>query len=415
MLTKNILHLNFVGLLLILFVGCKKDNRTFEKITFENPYLFSSEIKNDIENDTTPWKYQMSSQSFASKGDYQNALKHWDLAMGTSEKRYTEMQLDSIKKLYISESSNVLDAVNYITESAKSNQVVIINEAHHNSSHRVFTKSLLKELFDIGYTNIGFETLGNGEYMDSLLMKRGYPTQETGYYTKDPQFGDLVRRALEIGFYIFPYEQTTDSDGKPREIEQAKNIQKEIQKRPNEKFLIHCGFDHVYEGVHDRWEKAMAARLKEYTGIDPLTIDQVKYSEKSLPELNHPIINILDIDEPSVIIDKNRKPLRNERSKRWTDLAVFHPRTKIVKGRPNWLFKNGNKPISLDIRDVDLSFPVMVLAYKKGEDINNAIPIDIVEIENRTDLTNLALKSGIYEVVLEDKKNNARKFEISVE
>lgn len=33
----------------------------------------------------------------------------------------------------------------------------------------------------------------------------------------------------------------------------------------------------------------MAARLAEYTDIDPLTINQVAYSEKSHPDCNSPL------------------------------------------------------------------------------------------------------------------------------
>ncbi len=246
-------------------------------------------------------------------------------------------------------------------------------------------------------------------------MQRKYPIQESGYYTKDPQFGDLVRTALEIGFYVFPYEQTNNSNGKPREIEQAKNIQKEIKKRPKEKFLIHCGFNHAFEGIHETWEKAMAARLTEYTGINPLTIDQIRFSERSIPEFNHPILKAFKLTEPSVLIDKIGKPMKVENKERWTDIAIFHPKTKSVAGRPNWLFNNGNKTVPLQLNNVDISFPVMVLAFKKGEDINSGVPMDILEVENKTDLVNLALRKGAYEIVVTNQEGSTRKFQLNAE
>lgn len=403
---------NFLAVIIILIlVACDKQYRPLEKIDFENPYKFGSEIKAQLEKDTTSWKHQISAQSFANNTDYDNALKQWELAMNISEKEmFTKKQVDSINSIFRAE-----NAVDYIVNQAKSHQVVIINEAHHNSMHRVFTKSLLQKLFDIGYINIGFETLGNGEYLDPMLMKRKYPVQKTGYYTKDPQFGDLVRTALDIGFNVFPYEQTNGSNGKPREIEQAKNIQKEIDKRPNEKFLIHCGFNHAFEGVHETWEKAMAGRLTEFTGIDPLTIDQVEFSEKSKPEFNKPILNALTIKEPSVLIDQNGKPFKYEIKERWTDLAVFHPITEFIDRRPNWLFQNDNQSVSIDLSDIDISFPIMVLAYKKGENIKDGVPIDLIEVEDKTGKTNLALRKGEYEIVITNPKGVARKFERSVE
>lgn len=299
-------------LTILLIISCKEQQRTFEEIDFQNPYKFSSEIENEVEKDTTSWKYQMSAQAYANNTDYSNALKHWDLAMNASEKeQMTEKEIDSINLVY-----RPKNAVQFITDQAKNHKVVIINEAHHNSMHRFFTKALLQDLFEIGYKNIGFETLGNGEYLDSLLMQRKYPIQETGYYTKDPQFGDLVRTALKIGFNVFPYEQTSGSNGKPREIEQARNIQREIEKRPAEKFLIHCGFNHAFEGVHESWGKAMAGRLSEFTDIDPLTIDQVEYSERSKTKFNNPLLIALEIEEPSVLIDQDQKPLKYKIKKR---------------------------------------------------------------------------------------------------
>ncbi|MGC1516391.1 MAG: hypothetical protein WA810_12510, partial [Maribacter sp.] len=199
------------------------------------------------------------------------------------------------------------------------------------------------------------------------------------------------------------------------EIEQARNIQKEIEKRPSEKFLIHCGFNHAYEGIHETWERAMAARLTEYTGINPLTIDQVKFSEKSMPIFNNPILKAFELDEPSVLINKKGEPMKVEEYERWTDLAVFHPKTKSIAGRPHWLFENGNKTVPVHLNDINISFPVMVLAFKKDEDVKTSVPMDIVEVEHKTDFINLSLKKGEYEIVVTNQEGEARKFLLNAE
>jgi hypothetical protein len=379
-----------------------------EKIDFKTEYKFSSEIENKVFTDTAPWKYQISASEYATKGDYKNALIHWDFAMRTSEKEYSKSQIDSINQTY-----SKVNATDYIIEQANKNQVIIINEAHHNSFHRVFTKSLLKKLYENGYTNLGFEALGNGDYLDSTLNNRKYPILKTGYYIKDPQFGNLVRDALKIGYNLFAYEDIAEGNGKQREIEQAKNIQQVINSKPNERFLIHCGFDHALEGTHQSWEKAMAGRLTEYTGINPLTINQVVYSEKSNGKFNHPLLKALDIKEPTIIIDKKNNPFKYEREEAWTDIAVFHPNTDYIDNRPNWLFENGNKNVFIALGDIQLEFPVMVLAYKKGEDINVAVPIDIIEVVNKTENCNLGLKKGVYEIVVTNGKESF-KFEQKV-
>ncbi len=394
----------FYILTIILFLNsCKEEKRVIEKVEFETEYKFSSEIEDKVAKDTVPWKYQFSASDYATKGDYKNALIQWDLAMGTREKNFTETQIDSINIKY-----SKVNATDYIIEQAKKNQVVIINEAHHNSFHRVFTKSLLKKLYDNGYTNLGLEALVNNDSLNSALNNRKYPIQKTGHYIKDPQFGNLVREALEIGYDLFTYENMGKGSGKQREIEQAKNIKKVIDSKPNEKFLIHCGFDHALEGTHKSWEKAMAGRLTEYTGINPLTINQVVYSEKSKPEFNHPLLKALNIKESSIIIDKDNNPLKYNRGNAWTDIAVFHPNTEYVDSRPNWLFENGNENVSITLTDIQIEFPVLVLAFKKGEDINLSVPIDITEVESNTENCNLGLKKGAYEIVVTNGKESVK-------
>jgi hypothetical protein len=398
---KTFIILTIIGLL----TSCNEEKKVIEIIDFATEYKFSSEIEEKVAQDSVPWKYQFSASDYAIKGDYNNALIHWDLAMGTRVKSYSKLQIDSINQKY-----SKIKAIDYIIEQAKQNKIIIINEAHHSSFHRVFTKSLLQKLFDVGYKNLGLEALGNGEYLDSTLNSRKYPILETGHYIKDPQFGNLVREALEIGYELFAYENMGKGSGQQREIEQAKNIEKKIKSKANEKFLIHCGFDHALEGTHDFWEKAMAGRLTDYTSINPFTINQVFYSEKSKPEYNHPLLKALDIKESSVIIDKDNNPFKYEQGKAWTDIAVFHPNTNYIDGKPNWLFKNGNKNISISLRDIQIEFPVLVLAYKQGENIDLAVPIDITEVKNEAENCHLGLKTGTYDIVVTNR-NESVKFE----
>jgi hypothetical protein len=184
---KNILK---IFLSIIFLSSC--NNKDIQQIDFSTDYKFTSEIEEQILTDTIPWKYQISAADFAKKGDYQKALIHYDLGMPTQNRNYKKAEIDSINSKY-----SVVNAADYIIQEAQKNQVVMINEAHHNSMHRAFTKSLLKRLFDNGYKNLGLEALDRGEHLDSALNNRGYPIQKTGYYTQDPQFGDLLREAIK--------------------------------------------------------------------------------------------------------------------------------------------------------------------------------------------------------------------------
>lgn len=394
-------NIRLIGSLFIIISlsSCKEEPRELKEIDFTTIYKLSSEIEAWVSNDTTQWKYQVSAVDYATKGDHKNALVHWDLAMGSRELNYTQSKIDSIKNLY-----RKVPAHDYILERAENEQMIIINEAHHNSFHRFFTKSLLKELFDLGYRNLGLEALVNGADQDTLLMERKYPTHSSGLYISEPQFGNLVRDALEIGYTVFPYEQTSGVNNTEREIEQARYIEEVVRSKPGEKFLIHCGYDHAYEGKHGWWGKAMAEQLKEYTGIDPFTINQTSYDEKGDPKFRHPLVKVLDPKESIVLLDSVNNPVQAKSGEAYTDLTVIHPNTQYEDNRPGWLFDGANLKEEIDLTEFKSIFPLLVMAFKEGEDINQAVPVDILEVRDENDKAFLALPKGVYNIVVTNKK-----------
>lgn len=91
---------------------------------------------------------------------------------------------------------------------------------------------------------------------------RGYPVLSTGFYTRDPAFGDLVRRALKLGYRIVPYEPSYEQlrpkteDRSPadlvnrRERLQANNIHKRVfSKDPAAKVLVIGARGHIAESA----------------------------------------------------------------------------------------------------------------------------------------------------------------------
>lgn len=396
------MKLTFFAILTVLLISaCQNQKNEVQEIDFSTNYKFSSEIDAWVEKDTTQWKYQISAADYATKGDYKNALLQWDLAMGGRDMNYSAAQIDSINSLYTK-----TPAKDYILERAKNEQVIIINEAHHSSFHRFFTKSLLQELYDMGYKNLGMEGLINGAEKDSLLNERMYPVQATGFYTSEPQFANLVREALKIGFHVFAYEQTSGVNNAEREIEQARNIEAMIKAKPGEKFLLHVGFDHAYEGTHGWWGKAMAARLNEYTGIDPFTINQTNYAERGNPEFNHPFTKAINTTESVVLLDAEGQPYQATSGEAYTDIAVIHPTTQYTENRPNWLFNEGTLKQEIDLTGFGSMFPVFVLAFKEGEDIHEAVPVDITEVKNENQKAHLALSRGHYQIVITNKERS---------
>ena len=68
---------------------------------------------------------------------------------------------------------------------------------------RAFSNRLLAPLREIGFTHLAVETVAEDP---TKLSARGYPTLDTGTYTRDPTFGDLIRRALDLGYIVVRYE-----------------------------------------------------------------------------------------------------------------------------------------------------------------------------------------------------------------
>lgn len=291
-------------------------------------YVFSDQIEENYTSDTTSSAFYNSSWEYSFIGEYQKALWAFDQVF-TGYATLTDDQQNHFQ------SFQPINARDYILQRAGKEKIIMINEAHHQPVHRTFTTSLLEGLYDRGYRFLGLEALA---HTDTTLNERGYPVLSSGFYTQEPQFGNMIREALDLGFVVFPYETQVNVNGKEREIQQAKNIQKVIDAHPGEKFLIHCGFDHINEAEVPVWEKAMAGRIKEYTGIDPFTINQEILTEHYLSAKENPYFKVVDtLQESSVFIKKDGSVFSGPDGDVHYDVRLFHPRTTYINGRPSWL------------------------------------------------------------------------------
>jgi hypothetical protein len=378
------------------------------QIRFQNDtvYKFSNTILKASEQNGSV-DYSKAAQDFSFISDYRNMM------MCDSKVRKQFGKINRTDSSYFLD-FKVVDAKDYIVEKAKSEQIIIINEAHHIPYHRVFIASLLKDLYQAGFRYYGAETLN---YLDSTINERKYPIINSGYYTVEPQFGNLVRDALSMGYTIFGYEARSVesfSSPKQREIEQALNIQKVLLKDPKAKILLHAGYDHIREdSMKGGWEKAMAARLKDLTGINPFTIDQEVLTERAERALENPYYLMIDVRRPSVLIDKNGDAFRGPKGTHLYDVRMAHPRTNLVRGRPDWLLANGAKFIDVPQHKVG-GFPCLIQAYKIGENIDEAVPVDVFEISGPDDFKPLALRPGKYMVLVKRFDLHVSKFELSV-
>ena len=372
----------------------------------ESPYQFSDSIRQATERDSLDY---VAAYAYSFIGDHRRALIYqskFDQSYGTISRA------DSI---YFTRFRPV-DAKEYILRKVGDKQIVMINEAHHVPYHRIFTASLLQGLYDQGFRYFGVETLSDS-LMDNDLNERGYPTLNSGFYTKEPQYGNLIRQALAIGYTVFPYEADVTSfhNGKQREIAQARNIQRVVQKHPDANVLIHAGYAHIQEdSVGGDWKKAMAGRVKEFTGIDPFTINQEVLTERSDPAMENPFYRMIDVDRPTVFVDEQGRAFSGPEGTHYYDVRMAHPRTRYVEGRPHWLLYGDRQLVSLSDTTLTVGFPCLMKAYRAIEDPEQAVPVDVVEIADASHKKPLVLAPGYYQVILKGLGQGQKKLNIHV-
>lgn len=244
------------------------------------------------------------------------------------------------------------DAIKEIVKRARNTSIVIINEAHYIPRDRVFSLQVAVALRKLGYSALAIETLDNqrpelstksplDEFKQDHIVR-----YHTGYYTVDPVFAGFIRQAVAIGYEPYGYEITRDQasvdqsrDG--REEAEANNLMTSIfRDQPHKKTLIYVGFSHVYEEpVGTSKTKYMAYRLKQKTGIDPLTIDQTTIVDDVPQSRVAYEIAARRINKSSIFLGKNGPLIlsHNTHDNPGIDLQVIHPQRSYVHGRPSWL------------------------------------------------------------------------------
>lgn len=215
-----------------------------------------------------------------------------------------------------------------LAELARDTTIVIINERHDESRHREVVRQVAIELRRAGYVYYAAETLIDkaAAHPDEPFARVG-----AGFYSLEPTFGQLLRTVKQLGFPLVAYEQGDAASQAAREQGQTDNLMQQIFRAdPHAKTLIHVGVDHAAEvALPDaRGElEWMAARLKAATGVDPLTIDQVRCASTS---------DALELARPSTRLPPGA-----------FDVAVAHPPNEFFRGRPQWRIDAGAIAVEL--------------------------------------------------------------------
>ncbi|PTR00787.1 hypothetical protein C8P68_10114 [Mucilaginibacter yixingensis] len=403
----------------ILVIGCQlleaqsPAQRAFDtamSVTNEQPenYLAPIRLLHTIKADTADragmgtW-YQAMMTYYSFIGDYKKLLFYSDARFGEEAKK-EKVNYDTA----FVRQHHFIDAASYITEQARHQQVVMINEAHHLPYHRALLMEMLRSFYQSGYHTLAIETLD-----DSLINQKPYPDYHTGYYSREPLFGELIREAKSLGFKLAGYEPKEECDHKStapnycnsfRDSLMARNLESLLGNQSGQKLLVFAGYDHVHEGNSNGWKK-MAQYFKQFTGIDPLTIDQTRQVEHLYPQLDEKefisVNTLLHITGPVVAV-KDDRPWHGK----FVDISVIFPQYLKQGNHPSFYSIGGmRKPYGLQY--LHLKPKQFVQAFYANELPGNRIPADQLVVEKADD--KLYLRRGKYTLSIKDNEGKTIK------
>lgn len=363
-------------------------------------YLISDDVQNDpVMRDEAS---QMLATSYSFMGRPNDALRSFS-------DRDAKIVVDDLpdKARY-----EPVPAADWITAEAAKYRVVMINEAHHSAETRLLTFSLLAKLRTLGYTHFAVEALNEA---DAELSKRGYPTENTGIYTREPIFAEMIREALHLGYVLVPYESpfSPGETQQQRETIQASNLaERVLAKHPHAKMLVHAGYAHIGKaliGLPGN-AKPMAMEFMRLTGLPILSVDQTAPRPYIIGKgkTEHDRLNAeFNIEAPSVLLEKKGRQVWSMDTERF-DATVVLPKSPDNELRPAWLSMGGRRTAtSIDMSACLRHLPCLVEARYAAEG-DDAIPADqFVMIKAEETGTPLFLSPGKYRVRLLGNGGNA--------
>jgi len=313
------------------------------------------------------------SQYFAFAGDYRTALQ------------YLVSSYDSIddatrKKIYRTATNlpdiEHADARKYMRLAARDRKVVMINESFSKPLHRAFTYSLLEDFYRMGYHYLAMEMLDN--FANRRLSSVG---MHSGYYVCEPVAGELMRKAIEIGYTLIPYEDTAAAvhNANQRDSVQAAHLYEVLRRDSTSKILVHASYAHISKKQQPDGYIPMALAFWRLSGVEPLTIDQTDMTEESNFGYGRVIYQAyttkFKITQPSIAL-LNNSPV-NVTDKDLYDLTIIHPPTQWLDGRPTWLSLGGTRQPTY-VKSPSSSVFMVQAYYQQEIDNNDNTPWQLV-------------------------------------
>lgn len=291
------------------------------------------------------------------------------------------------------DNQNFDEPIKSLMSAVKEHTLVIINEDHKMPRDRAFILEFLKALRAEGFTHYAAETFQeNITNSDPKFSVSG-----DGYYSNEPIYGRLLTYVKQAGFKLVAYEQT-DIQRAPEgatmdeRINYRENAQRDnliatvLEANPSTKMVIHVGHSHVAEIPIKRRNsnngtKWMAARLKEKTDINPLTISQTACRSTTV----------------SSVVSSDVHKEDNTTVTTYTDYAIGHAPLTFSKKRPNWRRTMGDMEVAIPSSFTSFAEPVLIEARPEKLP-DSTVPVDRVLIREGEGEIPLLLPSGSYRI-----------------
>ncbi|NQZ75587.1 MAG: hypothetical protein HRT61_05665 [Ekhidna sp.] len=189
-------------------------------------------------------------------------INEWEKKFPIRDTTVSKIEQHAIKGL-----EEVQEQILELTQQA---QVVMFNENHFYPSHRFLVKELLPELRNQGFTHLALEAL----FEDSTLNTSSLPLLETGFYTREQTFYELIRTAQNLGFTLVSFD-SFENPGERESIQAQSLYTKTLRTDSTSRVVVLSGLSHIQERrLDEKGKKWMAEIFKEKYGIDPVTFSQ---------------------------------------------------------------------------------------------------------------------------------------------
>lgn len=293
-----------------------------------------------------------------------------------------------------------MPATEWIAGQADGYRVVMVNEAHHVPQTRLLSFALLQALRAKGYTHFAVEALRNN---GTDPMRHGYPVRETGIYTREPVFAELLREARRLGYILVPYEPVSipGQTQQQRETGMAATLATLVRAQPDAKVLVHAGYGHIGKtaGSQPGGADPMALEFMRLSGLPILTVDQTRLALGSGATAD-PLARTFGVQVPAVLVSRQDHLAWSVEPKRF-DASVLLPATDISELRPGWLTLGGRRqPVAVDLTPCIAHLPCLAEAHYASEG-DDAIPADqFVLLADGETNTPLYLAPGQYRLRL---------------